>query len=84
MRLSHEWSRATPVFDDENLVSCVGLVPVVALAEQAGLSSPASGIGSGVGDLADVIAAALCSIAARRPQPQSVDQTWISGCTCGV
>ena len=38
MRLSHEWSRATPVFDDENLVSCAGLVPVLALAEQAGLS----------------------------------------------
>jgi hypothetical protein len=26
------------VFDDENLVSCAGLVPVMALAEQAGLS----------------------------------------------
>jgi hypothetical protein len=32
------WSRATPVFDDENLVSCAGLVPVMALAERAGLS----------------------------------------------
>jgi len=38
VRLSHEWSHATPVFDDENLVSCAGLVPVLALAEQAGLS----------------------------------------------
>jgi len=27
------------VFDDENLVSCAGLVPVMALAEQAGLSN---------------------------------------------
>ncbi|SDU08505.1 Transposase DDE domain group 1 [Jiangella alkaliphila] len=27
-----------PRFDDENLVSCAGLVPVMALAEQAGLS----------------------------------------------
>jgi hypothetical protein len=26
------------MFDDENLVSCAGLVPVMALAEQAGLS----------------------------------------------
>jgi hypothetical protein len=26
------------LFDDENLVSCAGLVPVMALAEQAGLS----------------------------------------------
>jgi len=31
-------SRATPIFDDENLVSFAGLVPVMALAERAGLS----------------------------------------------
>ena len=37
MNLSHGWSRATPLFDDENLVSCAGLVPVMALAEQTGL-----------------------------------------------
>ena len=38
MNLSHAWSKATPLFDDENLVSCAGLVPVMALAEQTGLS----------------------------------------------
>lgn len=38
MKLSHAWSRATPLFDDEHLVSSVGLVPVMELAEQAGLS----------------------------------------------
>ncbi|MGH9252198.1 MAG: IS1380 family transposase [Acidimicrobiales bacterium] len=38
MKLSHGWSRATPLFDDENLVSCAGLVPVMALAERAGMS----------------------------------------------
>ena len=38
MNLSDGWSKATPVFDDERLVSCAGLVPVMALAEQAGLS----------------------------------------------
>jgi hypothetical protein len=38
VKLPHSWSRATPVFDDENLVSCAGLVPVMALAERAGLS----------------------------------------------
>ncbi|MDQ3506068.1 MAG: IS1380 family transposase [Actinomycetota bacterium] len=38
MKLQHEWSRATPTFDDKNLVSCAGLVPVMGLAEQAGLS----------------------------------------------
>jgi Transposase DDE domain group 1 len=38
VNLSDGWSRATPLFDDERLVSSVGLVPVMALAEQAGLS----------------------------------------------
>jgi Transposase DDE domain group 1 len=38
VQLSHVWSRATPLFDDEHMVSCAGLVPVLALAEQAGLS----------------------------------------------
>ena len=38
MKLPHGWSRTTPRFDDENLVSCAGLVPVMALAERAGLS----------------------------------------------
>ncbi len=38
MKLSHSWSQATPVFDDERLVSHAGLVPVMALTEQAGLS----------------------------------------------
>jgi hypothetical protein len=33
------WSTATPIFDDEHLVSCAGLAPVMALAEQAGLSA---------------------------------------------
>src|SRR3954462_3371851 len=39
VKLPDGWSRATPVFDDENLVSCVGLVPLMGLAEQAGLSA---------------------------------------------
>jgi hypothetical protein len=38
VKVANEWSRATPVFDDPNLVSCAGLVPVMALAESAGLS----------------------------------------------
>jgi Transposase DDE domain group 1 len=38
VRVSQVWSRAVPVFDDENLVSCAGLVPVMGLAERAGLS----------------------------------------------
>ena len=38
MRLLHKWSRAAVRFDEENLVSCAGLVPVMNLAERAGLS----------------------------------------------
>jgi hypothetical protein len=38
MRLSHEWGRGAAVFDDENLMSCAGLVPVMELAKQTGLS----------------------------------------------
>jgi len=38
MKLLHRWSGPAVRFDDENLVSCAGLVPVMALAEQAGLS----------------------------------------------
>jgi hypothetical protein len=38
VRLLHRWSRAAVCFDEENLVSCAGLVPVMALAERAGLS----------------------------------------------
>lgn len=38
MRLLHRWSRASVQFDEQNLVSCAGLAPVMALAERAGLS----------------------------------------------
>jgi hypothetical protein len=36
--LSHNWRHGAAEFDDENLVSCAGLVPVMELAEQTGLS----------------------------------------------
>ena len=38
MRLSQVWSKATPIFDDEQLVSFAGVVAVMGLAERAGLS----------------------------------------------
>lgn len=38
MKLPQGWASAKPLFDDENLISCAGLAPVMALAEQAGLS----------------------------------------------
>lgn len=39
MRLSHNWRYGAAEFDDENLVSCAGLVPVMELAAQTGLST---------------------------------------------
>ena len=39
MKLPEVWSRATPVFDDEHLMSFAGLAPVMGLAERAGLSA---------------------------------------------
>jgi hypothetical protein len=37
MKLSHRFTADSALFDDPNLVSTAGLVPVIALAEQAGL-----------------------------------------------
>ena len=38
MQVSHSFAASSAVFDDDNLVSCAGLVPVMTLAQQAGLS----------------------------------------------
>jgi hypothetical protein len=38
VKLPEGWARSTPVFDEGNLVSFAGLVPVMVLAERAGLS----------------------------------------------
>ena len=43
MKLPDAWSRTTALFDETNLVSCAGLVPVMALAERAGLSELITG-----------------------------------------
>ena len=39
MRLSHARTAISVRFDDPNLVSCAGLVPVMALADRCGLTS---------------------------------------------
>ena len=39
MRLSHARGAISVRFDDPNLVSCVGLVPVMALAQRSGLAT---------------------------------------------
>ena len=38
MQVSHRFSVDSAVFDDDNLVSCAGLVPVMTLAERTGMS----------------------------------------------
>jgi hypothetical protein len=38
VQVSHRFAAGSAVFDDDNLVSCAGLVSVMVLAEQAGLS----------------------------------------------
>jgi hypothetical protein len=43
VNLPHPWSKATPLVDEEHLVSSAGLVPVMALADQAGLSELVDG-----------------------------------------
>ena len=42
MRVSHSSPAISAVFDDPNLVSCVGLAPTMALAQRAGLGDLAS------------------------------------------
>ena len=37
MKVSHNFAAASAVFDDDHLVSCAGLVPVMTLAAQTGL-----------------------------------------------
>lgn len=38
VKVSHKFGAGSAVFDDDRLVSCAGLVPVMTLAEQTGLS----------------------------------------------
>jgi hypothetical protein len=42
VRLLHELARIHARFDDSQLVSHAGLVPVMALAQRAGLGGPAA------------------------------------------
>ena len=38
VQVSHRFAAESAVFDEDNLVSCAGLVPVMTLAEQTGLA----------------------------------------------
>lgn len=44
MKLSHRFTAGSVLFDDPNLVSTTGLVPVMSLAERAGLGELARSI----------------------------------------
>ena len=72
MQSSHTFTGGSAVFDEQNLVSAAGLVPVLELAEQTGLSRligehvelPSSRVASGgvnpVGKLTSIIAGMMC------------------------
>ena len=72
MQSSHTFTTESAVFDEQNLVSAAGLVPVLELAEQTGLSRligehvelPSSRVASGgvnpVGKLTSIIAGMMC------------------------
>ena len=72
MQSSHTFTGGSAVFDEQNLVSAAGLVPVLELAEQTGLSElidkhvdlPSTRVGSGAvnpaGKLTSIIAAMAC------------------------
>src|SRR6476469_4225887 len=72
MQSSHTFSSESAVFDERNLVSAAGLVPVLELAEQTGLSKligehvdlPSTRVKSGAvnpaGKLTSIIAAMAC------------------------
>jgi hypothetical protein len=62
------------VFDDENLVSCAGLVPVMALAEQTGLSELVSGR----------VAIKVTSVKSAGVNPAGKVTSIVAGMACGA
>ena len=62
MQVSHRFTASSAVFDDEHLVSCAGLVPVMALATQTGLSAL----------LADKVHIVLLSTDDSKPLPERI------------
>ena len=74
MKLHQGWPKATPLFDDDNLVSCGGLVPVMELAEQAGLSEL----------LADRVSIKSSLVASAGANPAGKVASIIAGMTAGA
>ncbi|MFE3961273.1 IS1380 family transposase [Nocardia sp. NPDC059091] len=74
MRLFHTFVEGSAVFDDDNLVSVAGLVPVMTLAEQTGLTSM----------LADKVAIASPRIRSGSANPAPKLATLIAGMCAGA
>ncbi len=74
MNLPEVWSRATPVFDDEHLVSFAGLAPVIGLAEQAGLSRL----------VADKVRFRTCRVASAGVNPAGKVTSIVAGMAAGA
>jgi hypothetical protein len=76
VQVSHGFTRGSVVFDDDNLVSCAGLVPVMTLAAQTGLQAlladridiRAPRIKSGSANPAPKLATLIAGMCARRRQ----------------
>ena len=75
MKLQDGWSRAVPVFDDERLVSCAGLVPVMGLAEQTRL---------GGADRRQRVVFKTCRVASAGANPAGKLTTIIAGMAAGA
>jgi hypothetical protein len=68
MRLSHARAAISVRFDDPNLVSCVGLVPIMALAARCGLATllreRLTLVGKGTANAAGKVTALICGMVA--------------------
>lgn len=74
MQVSHRFTVSSAVFDDEHLVSCAGLVPVMTLASQTGLAQL----------LADKVRIAVPRIKSGSANPSPKLTTLIAGMCAGA
>ncbi|HEY1442059.1 MAG TPA: IS1380 family transposase [Mycobacterium sp.] len=74
MQVSHRFTAASAVFDDDHLVSCAGLVPVMSLAAQSGLPQL----------LADKVCIAAARVKSGSANPAPKLATLIAGMCAGA
>ncbi|MEV2222442.1 IS1380 family transposase [Nocardia vinacea] len=88
MRLFHRFAEGSAMFDDDNLVSVAGLVPVMTLAEQTGLTSllaekvaiTAPRIKSGAANPAPKLATLIAGMCAGADSIDDIDLLRSGGC----